>query len=150
MPYYNTAMHKRLQRVLCRPCSYTTNGAKQHTGLYRGFSGHLPHSTAANTRPTRTDITSPATRWSISQHRSTSSTYQIPEPRRTLCRPVQPPYYNKVYKGAPPVMDPCQPVQYITDHASPSGSRCFPRLALAWHRVSLALCFLPGTAARNH
>lgn len=43
------------------------------------------------------------------------------------------------------VMYPCQTVQHIADHASPAGSRCFPRLALAWHRVSLALCFLPGT-----
>lgn len=49
-----------------------------------------------------------------------------------------------------PVMDPCQTVQHTTDHASPAGSRYFPRLALAWHRVSLALCFLPGTAARNY
>ena len=65
----------------------------------------------------------PATRWSISQRRSTSSEYQIPAPRRTLYRPAQPPYYNKVYKGAPlhPVMDPCQKVQQILDHASPAG-----------------------------
>ena len=43
----------------------------------------------------------PATRWSISQRRSTSSEYQIPAPRRTLYRTAQPPYYNKVYKGSP-------------------------------------------------
>lgn len=32
-------------------------------------------------------------------------------------------------------------VQQIADHASPAGSRCFPRLVLAWHRVSLALAW---------
>ena len=103
LPCYNTAAYKRLQRVLCRPCQFAANATKQRTGLYRRFSCDLPHSTAADTRPTQTDITPPATRWSISQHRSTSSTYQIPEPRRTLYRPAQTAYYNNVYKdsGAP-------------------------------------------------
>ena len=41
----------------------------------------------------------PAPRWSISQHCSTSSAYQIPTLRRTLYSSAQPPYYNKVYKG---------------------------------------------------
>lgn len=40
-----------------------------------------------------------------------------------------------------PVIDPCQTVQHIADHASPAGSRCFQRLALAWHRVGLALAW---------
>lgn len=40
-----------------------------------------------------------------------------------------------------PVIDPCQTVQHIADHASPAGSRCFQRLALAWHQVSLALAW---------
>ena len=50
---------------------------------------------------------------------------KIPPPRRTLYRPAQPPYYNKVYKGArvrPYYIDPCQTVQHIADHASPAGS----------------------------
>lgn len=42
-----------------------------------------------------------------------------PPPRRTLYRPAQPPYYNKVYKR----------VQHTADHASPAGSRHFPRPA---------------------
>lgn len=52
-----------------------------------------------------------------------SSACQIPPPHRTLHRPAQPPYYNKVYKdaGTPPVMDPCQTVQQIADHASPAA-----------------------------
>lgn len=64
----------------------------------------------------------------------TDTSYQTP--RRTLCSSAQTAYYNNVYKGAAVrtlVMDPCQTVQHITDHASPAGSRCFPRLALAWH-----------------
>lgn len=96
----NVATHKRLQRVLCRLCSYTTNSAKQRTGLYRGVSYNLPHSTAANTRPTQAAIIPPAPRWSVSQRRSTSSAYQIPPPRRTPYRSAQTAYYNKVYKGA--------------------------------------------------
>lgn len=43
LPGYNTATYKRLQRVLRRQCSYTTNAAKHRTGLYRCFSGYLPH-----------------------------------------------------------------------------------------------------------
>ena len=42
-----------------------------------------------------------APRWSVSQRRNTSSVYQIPATRRALHRSAQPPYYNKVYKGAP-------------------------------------------------
>lgn len=94
----NTATYKRLQRPLFRTCSYTAHAIKQCTRLYRRFSGYLPYSTAANNRPTQAAITLPAPRWSVSQRRSTSSTYQIPPPRRTLCRSAQPPYYNKVYK----------------------------------------------------
>ena len=36
--------------------------------------------------------------------------------------------YIRGCMGAP-VMDPCQTVQQIADHASPAGSRCFPRPA---------------------
>lgn len=45
--------------------------------------------------------------------RSTSTDAQIPPPRRTLYRSTQPPYYNKVYKGAT--------VRHIANHASPAG-----------------------------
>lgn len=93
--------YKRLQRVLCRPCTiYTANAAKQCTGLCSGFSCGLPHSTAVNNKPIQAAIIPPAPFWSVSQRRNTSGIYQIPPPRRTLYRPAQPPYYNKVYKGA--------------------------------------------------
>ena len=43
----------------------------------------------------------------------------------TLHRSAQAAYYNNVYKrvqGCAPVVDPCQTVQHIADHASPAGS----------------------------
>lgn len=100
LPCCGATPYKRLQRPFCRPCSYTAIAAKQHTGLYRRFSCNSPHSTAANNRPTQAAIISPAPRWSASQRRNASSAYQITPPRQTLYRPAQPPYYNKVYKGA--------------------------------------------------
>lgn len=98
----------------------------------------------------------PATRWSISQRRSTSSEYQIPAPRRTLYRTAQPPYYNKVYKGAAV----CLCYRSMPDGAThrrpcqPGGVSMLPTpgisMAPGWPGISMALCFLPGTAARNH
>lgn len=102
--------------------SYTINATKRHTGLYSGVSCDCTHSTAANTRPTQAAIIPPATRWSTHTHRNAPHRYQIPPKRRTLYRSAQPPYYNKVYKGAPPVIDSCQTMQHIADHASPAGS----------------------------
>jgi hypothetical protein len=46
-------------------------------------------------------IAPPATRWSTPQRRSTSSTYQIPAPRRTLYRPAEPPIIIRYIKSAP-------------------------------------------------
>lgn len=103
---------------LYHPWLYTANAVKPRTGLCRRFSCDLSHSTAADTRPTQAAIIPPAPRLSVSQRRSTSSTYQIPPPRRTLCRPAQPPYYNKVYKSAE--------VQHTADHASPAACNLAP------------------------
>ena len=100
MPGCNTAPHKRLQCVLCRPCSYTAHAAKQRTGLYSGVSVNLNHSSVHNTVTTQANYAPPAPRWSTSQRRSTSSACQIPPPRRTMHSFAQPPYYNNVYKGA--------------------------------------------------
>ena len=150
LPCCNTAPYKRLQRVLCRPCSYATNAAKQRTGLYSGFSCDCARSTAHDTRPTQAAIIPPVPRWSVSQRRSTSSAYKIPPPRRTLYRSAQPPYYNKVYirvQGCAPVVDPCQTAQHIADHASPAhllrGQR--PHL----HRVSPAACNLAPVSSQD-
>ena len=74
--------HTSVYSAFCRVNAvYTTHTAKQRTGLYKGFSCDLTHSTAYNTRLTQADITPPA-------------------PRRALYRPAQPAYYNNVYKGA--------------------------------------------------
>lgn len=79
---------------------YTTHSAKQRTRICRLFSCDLPHSTAANNRPTQAAIIPPAPRWSTSQRRSTSSTYQIPPSRPDAVQVNTAAYYNKVYKGA--------------------------------------------------
>lgn len=113
---------------LYHPWLYTANAVKPRTGLCRRFSCDLSHSTAADTRPTQAAIIPPAPRLSVSQRRSTSSTYQIPPPRRTLCRSAQPPYYNKVYRGGSAAYrKPCLRRGLDTSHAR--------RLAI-WHRVS--------------
>ena len=63
--------------------SYTTHATKQCTRLYRRFSGYLPCFAAIVWR-------------CIQLYRTVCATMDA----RTLCRPAQPPYYNKVYKGA--------------------------------------------------
>lgn len=94
------ALYKRLQRVLFHPCNYTTHGVKQHTGLCRVVSVNLPHSSAHNTAAAQTAYIPPTQRWRAYHQAQHLRRYQIPAPRRTLYRPAQPPYYNKVYKGA--------------------------------------------------
>lgn len=89
-----------IQAFTARFVSYTANAAKQCTELCRGFSGDCARSTVHNTKPTQAAIIPLAPRWSVSQRRSTSKTYQNQRHARTMCRPAQPPYYNNVYKGA--------------------------------------------------
>lgn len=57
---------------------------KMRAGLCRRFSCDYARSTIHDTRPTQTAIIPHTTRWSTSQRRSASSTYQIPAatPRR--------------------------------------------------------------------
>ena len=166
MPCCNTATYKRLQRPLFRTCSYTAHAIKQCTRLYRRFSGYLPYSTAANNRPTQAAITLPAPRWSVSQRRSTSSEYQIPAPRRTLYRSAQPPYYNKVYKGAtvrpcyrsmPDGVADCKPRQPggVSMLPTPGGLQSGTGSAVRAHRLAHSTRrSIPAAgarrAARNH
>lgn len=104
---------------------YTAKTPKPFTGLYRGISVDLTHSSAHNTANTQAAYTPPAPRW-------------------TLYRPAQPPYYNKVYKGAPlswiharrcsiAQTMPAAASQCIRlasgARVSPARSRCFPRPA---------------------
>lgn len=72
--------HTSVYSVFCAVnANYTANDAKRRTGLYSGFSCNYANSTAHNTRQTQAAIIPLAPRWSVSQHRSTSSTYQIPD-----------------------------------------------------------------------
>ena len=124
MSLYNTSPYKHLQRVLYCPCSYTTNAAKQRTGLYMGVSVNSPYSSAHNTAVTQTAYTPPAPRWRA--YRQAQHLHQYPDTTATpdAAQLSTAAYYNKVYKGAAvrTVMDPCQTVQHIADHASPAGS----------------------------
>lgn len=82
-----------------------------HAELYRqrhkiahralqGVSVNLTHSSAHNTAAAQTAYIPPAPRWRAYHQAQHLRRYQIPAPRRTLYRSAQPPYYNKVYKGA--------------------------------------------------
>lgn len=72
------------------------NSAQGFTGAFpaiRLFCRRCVAGASAYTAPA-------APRWSVSQRRNTSSTYQIPAPHRTLYSSAQTAYYNNVYKGA--------------------------------------------------
>ena len=104
---------------------YTTHATKQRTGLYRGFSCDLYHSTAVYTRPTQAAIIPSVQRWNVSQRRSTSSAYTGYHRHAGRCtaqhsRPIIIRYIR--VQGCAPVVDPCQTVQHIADHTSPAGS----------------------------
>lgn len=143
MPFCNTATYKRLQRVLCRPCSYTTNTAKQRTGLYMGFSSYLPYFVAVVCRvhPAILHYLCHVGAYHSGAASPARTRYQRHDGRFTgqRSRPIIIRYIRE--QRCASVIDPCQTVQHIADHASPAGSRCFQRLALAWHRVGLALAW---------
>lgn len=124
LPGCNTAQHKRLQRILRRQCNYTAHTTKQRTGLYSGISCDCTHSIAYYTSTTKAAIMPPAPRWSAYQRPKHLQHNQIPPPRRDAAQVSAAVYYNKVYKRVQrcaPVIDPCQTVQHIADHASPAG-----------------------------
>lgn len=92
-------------------------------GFAAAFPLILPISAHTIQKPT-SRLYSPAPLWmahrqALHPHRS-----QIPPPRRTLHRAGQPPIIIRYIRvqGCVPVMDPCQTVQHITDHASPARS----------------------------
>ena len=93
--------HASVYSAFCRVnANYIAHATKRRTELYSGFSCDCASSTVHDTRPTQVAIIPPAPLWSISQHRSTSTDTRYKTLCRTLYRSVQPPYYNKVYKGA--------------------------------------------------
>ena len=106
-----------LSMQLYRPRRKTTHMALQALFLlFALFCRRCVAGASAYTAP-------PAPRWSVSQRRSTSSTYKTPAPRQTLYSSAQPSYYNKVYKRS-------------SDHASPAHLLRGQRLHL--YRVSPA------------
>ena len=93
--------HTSVYSVFCAVnANYTAHAIKRHTELCSGFSCDYARSTARDTRQTQATIIPPTPRWSVSQRPDALNRYQIPPLRRTLCSSAQPPYYNKVYKGA--------------------------------------------------
>ena len=112
---------------------YTANAAKQCTELCRGFSCDCTRSTAHDTKPTQAAIIPPAPRWSVSQRRSTSSTYQIPDATPDAVQLSTAAYYNNVYKGRPcygsmpdsaAYRRPCQPGGVISYRVWIAGKCC--------------------------
>lgn len=171
--YFALLQYSHIQAFTARFASstqnYTTHAAKQCTGLYRGFSCDLPHSTAANTRPTQAAIIPPAPRWSVCQR--PDALQHIPDTSATpdAAQHSTDRLFNNVYKGAevpacyrsmparrgqlPPCMDRWQvlhPANLLRGQrlnlyrVSPTASRCFQRPA--------ACNLAPSTrrAARNY
>ena len=107
--------------------------------LYGGASGY---------------IAPPAPRWSTSQHRSNSSAYQIPPPRRTLYRSAQPPIiiryirvrpcYGSMPDGATHHR-PCAPAEGCSVSTCTGSAR---RLAV-WHRSEVRAHPPPGGAVQQ-
>lgn len=121
----NTAAYKRLHLPFRYSCNYTIQTQKSFTELYSGVSVDLLYSSIRNTADTQADYTPPAQRRKAYHQAQHLHRYQIPPPRRALYRSAQPPYYKIMYIKAQrcaPVMDPCQTVRHIADHASPAGS----------------------------
>lgn len=144
LPGCNTSPYKRLQRVLCCSCNlYRTRYKTAHKALQGIFLQLCPLNSPRHQTDTSGYNTACATleRITASQHLQ-----YIPDTRRHAgrytgqhSRPIIIRYIRA--QRCAPVIDPCQTVQHIADHASPAGSRCFQRLALAWHRVGLALAW---------
>ena len=131
MPCCNTAPHKRLQRVLCHKCSYKAHTTKQCTELCRVISSYLPCFAVVVWRvhPAMLYSLQGAGRHTDKRNVSADTRYQRRAGRCAAhhSRPIII-RYTRV-QGCAPVIDPCQTVQHIADHASPAGSRCFQRPA---------------------
>lgn len=153
MPCYNTVPYKRLKRVLCRQCSYTAHATKQCTRLYRRFSGYLPCFAAIVWRCIRLYRTACAT---LERLPAPGRLAPIPDTTATPghsadqhSRPIIIRYIRHAacYGSMPDSAThrrPCQPGG-VSMLLTPGIS-----MAPGWPGISLALCFLPGTAARNH
>lgn len=89
----NTATYKRLQRPYSVYANYTAHAAKQHTGLCRRFPSYLPCFAAAV--------------WRVHP----AIPHRLRHAGRCTAQRNRPIIY-KVYKSAPPVMDPLDGAAY--------------------------------------
>lgn len=108
LPCCNAAPCKRLQRVSCYKCSYTAHTAKQCTKLYSGVSDYLPYFVPIIRRCILLCCTACKTLEGIQTGVAPPAHTRYQRHARTMCRPAQPPYYNKVYEGATD-RRPCKP-----------------------------------------
>ena len=119
LPGCNTAPYKRLQRALPCQCKlYRLRHETAHRSLQRRFLRLYPLNRLLY-QPDTSDYNTTCD----TLERLPASGRPQPIPDTTATRDAvqvsTAAYYNKVYKR----------VQHIADHASPAGSRCFPRPA---------------------
>lgn len=139
-----SASHNRLRLSFCRQCNYTTTTPKPFTGLYRGFSVDLPHSSAHNTAGAQAAYTPPAPRWRAYRQALHFHRYQTPPPNRDTVQGRAAAYYNKVYirvrscygfmPDSAAYHRPCQPGGVSVSCLHPV-QKSAQRLEV-WHRVS--------------
>lgn len=146
-----SATHKRSQQIFCYQCNYTAKTSKAFTGLYKGISVNLTHSSERNTAATQAAYTNlhPAGWHTVKRCTCTDTRYYRHTGSCTGQRSL--PIIIR-YIRVRPVIDPCPAVQHSADHANPAGSASPPvqgqpggcldsshaeRLAI-WHRVCLA------------
>ena len=119
-----SASHNRLRMSFCRQCNYTVTTLKPFTGLYSGFSIDLTRSSAHNTAAAQATIHQlrHAGGHTVKRYTSANTRYHRHAGRCTdqHRQPIIIMYIRA--HRCPPVMDSCQTVQHITDHASPVGS----------------------------
>ena len=121
----NTAPYKRLQRVFAVSMQFIPPTSKNSA---QGFTATF-HAVAPAQPPTIPDRhNKPLYRLrDAGGHTSAAALQRIPDTTATpdAVQVSVAAYYNKVYKrvqGCAPVVDPCQTVQHIADHASSGGS----------------------------
>lgn len=126
MPCCNTAQYKRLQRVLRSQCRelYRQHRKTAHRALQWRFLRLYPlnrprYQTDTSgynaTCATLERITTPQHLQRIPRFHRRAGRWTAQHSRPIIIR------YIRV-QGRTPVMDPCQTVQHIADHASPAGS----------------------------
>ena len=174
MPCCNTALYKRLRRVLPCQCNYTAHATKQRTRLYSGVPCDCTRLTAHDNRPTQAAIIPPAPRWRAYTRPEALSLY--PDTTATPGRCTgqhRPPIIIRYIRGqtmpaAAGQLLPCadrwqvlRPAHLLRGQrlhlcrVSPAGSQCFLRPAagdLAPGQRSRRAVWhpLPGGAIQRH